>query len=99
MRRNTLAFRLPGFFRLKTKYLPRQAWETLSGGRLNATRAFPADIHGFRLAQGSVVDFCVPETAGAKHLYLQNDGEAQPFEAGEICSDSCPRLRCASALG
>jgi hypothetical protein len=49
------------------------------------TRAFPADIHGFRLAQGSVVDFCVPETAGAKHLYLQNDGEAQPFEAGEIC--------------
>jgi len=45
-----------------------------------------------------VVDVCVPETAGARHLYLQNDGEAQPFEAGEICSDSL-RLRCASVLG
>ena len=39
-------------------------------------------LHGIRLAQGSKVEFSVPESPGSKHLYLQNDGEAQPFKAG-----------------
>lgn len=39
---------------------------------------------GLRIAQGTVVEFSVPASAESRHLYMQNDGEAQPFAAGEL---------------
>ena len=38
--------------------------------------------HGLRLGQGSRVEVTVPAREGEKPVYLQYDGEAQPFERG-----------------
>jgi diacylglycerol kinase (ATP) len=46
---------------------------------------------GIRVGQGAVVEFSVPTNPGSRprQLYIQNDGEAQPFTAGG-CFANCP---------
>ena len=50
---------------------------------------------GIRVGQGAVVEFSVPADPGSRHLYIQNDGEGQPFAAGEglACQQCLPSGR------
>ena len=52
------------------------------GSKLGLKNPRALAAHGLRLGQGSRVDVTVPAMEGEKPVYLQYDGEAQPFERG-----------------